>query len=316
MRRCISLLAFALCAAAAEAQSIMIDQFHNFATGVPITTNGGGRWDVPIYSPAGGAVQPQQFVTRVEYALTVSSQISFSFPEQPRVTSTITFDPRANLGPSSVNGPMPTMGVVGQLVGPTAAANNSVTPIAYSQVNTQIFGVIIPPPFNPANQLAYNVITIKPIQTGNAITFTFPSGATQTFNKSNSRVTNYSETCTLSGTVMIRYVFVPATFTQICPGSGSAVLGVYGNQTPAGSVLGLSSLAPNTPAVFVRALAPAPMSPSGICLSGPIRMSASVTLANSAGILIRALDGAGPFMSGQTHYFQGWFRVPGATAPS
>lgn len=311
MTRLITLLALAFCATA-EAQTVVIDQFYNFTnTGVPITTNAGGKWDAPNYSPMGGSVQPQQFVARVDYNLTVSSQISFNFRNNQGAQGSVSLDPRANVGPYSLNGPVQNMGVVGVQTPPVPVANGATVPVSYNQVNIPIVGSVTLPPFNPANQVAFNRIIIKPIVAGNAITLALTGGGSQTFNKSSSQVTNYTESFTLSGVVYVRYEFVPTTYSQICAGSGSAVLGVYGDRTPAGSVLGLTNLGPNAPAVFVRATATTPITPSGFCLSGPIRMSSSMSAANSAGQLIRPLEGAGPFMSGQTHYFQGWYRIPG-----
>lgn len=313
MKRFTTLLALAFCAAA-QAQSIYIDQNYNFGTGEPITTNSDGKWEVSLYMPRPAAHQLPQFVTNVVYNLTVSSSISFTFLNDLGATGDLSFDPRADLGPYSINGPVPSMGVVGRQDQVASVAPGTLAPIFYSELNTPITGIVPLQPYDPANRIGYNVITIKPVQSGDAITFTFPGGATQTFNKTSSQVSGYSESFVLSGTVYVRYDFPPTTTTQVCTGSGSAVLGVYGDQTPVGSVLGLTSLPHNTLAIFLRADASMPMSSSGLCLAGPIRMSDSMNLANSVGVLVRQTHGNGPFLSGQTHYFQGWYRTPGPSS--
>lgn len=310
MNRFTTPLALALCAAA-QAQSIYIDQNYNFGTGVPITTNSGGQWEVSLYTPRPAAHQLPQFVTNVVYDLRVSSSISFTFNNDLGSTGDLSFDPRAGLGPYSINGPVPSMGVVGQQVQVSSVDAGSLTPIFYSEVNTSIAGTVPVQPYDPVNRIGYNVLTIRPLQSGDAITFTFPGGTTQTFNKTSSQVSGYSESFVLSGTVYVRYDFPPAMYTQVCPGNGSAVLGVYGDQTAISSVLGLTNLPPNVPAVFVQADASMPMAPNGICLANPFRMNNSMNLANSAGVLVRQVHNNGVFLSGQTYYFQGWYRTPG-----
>jgi len=308
--RLTTLLALTL-SAAAQAQSIYIDQNYNFGTGAPITTNSDGQWEVSLYTPQPAAHQLPQFVTSVVYNLTVSSSISFTFHNDLGSSGDLAFDPRADLGPYSINGPAPSMGVVGQRVQAPSVDVGSLTPIFYSEINTPIAGSVPVLPYDPTIRIGYNVITIKPSASGGAITFTFPGGATQTFDKTSPQVSGYSESFVLSGTVYVRYDFPPAMTTQVCTGNGSAVLGVYGDQTAISSVLGLTNLPPNVPAIFVQASASMPMAPNGICLANPFRMNNSMNLSNSVGVLVRQVHNNGPFLAGQTYYFQGWYRTPG-----
>lgn len=305
-------LALAVCTAA-QAQ-ITVDQFYNFNNTV-LTTDALGRWNVPMQGPpsGGGSVHGQYFVTFVDYNLVASSQVSFNFVNTTGSAGSLSYDPRGDLGPVKSGGPNPVIGTLGQQVQVPSVANGSTTPVSYVQNNFAFGTAFNAPAYNLNDPVSYNVFMVQPLATGNPIRFTSNAGAVSTYAKTDTRVTNYSESCMVSGTILVRYTFSPGQYSVIC--NGQAPLGLYGDQSTTRSVLGLTGMPPSAPAVCVYGASSIPINALGLCIGGPQRMNGTNTLSDTTGTLIRKLDGNGVFVPLNTYYFQTWFRSSSGGVP-